>query len=337
MTMSGIERSLGGRHVAVAGAGDRLPQRERGRLEGGLGLVMIVLALEYVDVQGEPRSDGERAQRVRDVFAREPPDRLPPEVERHVGVGAPRQVYDRAGQGFVERGEGRPEPRHPPPLAQRAVQRLPQRQGAVLGGVMIVDVEVALTGEGQVEPSMTAQRVEQMVEETDAGLDVDRAGPVKRDRDRDRRLARGTRDGGGARGHDGDPPAASAATSAAHNLSKSAAFPGSVIRSDVSSPGRPGKSRTTTPRWASAARIGWARGPHSTSTKFACDARGASPQAASRVASRPRSTRMRATWARNASSPRSSCASASAIEGAATEYGPPAARSTPITYGLPTA
>src|SRR5919109_5287959 len=87
MTTSAIERPLGGRHVVEAGAGDRLPQRERGRLERGLRLVMIVLALEHVDVQREPRRDRERAQHVGDVLAREPADRFPSQVERDVGVG----------------------------------------------------------------------------------------------------------------------------------------------------------------------------------------------------------------------------------------------------------
>src|SRR5437879_1794418 len=337
ITTSAIECPLGGRHVGVAGAGDCLLQRERRCLERGLRLVMIVLALEHVDVQGEPRRDGERTQHMRDVLAREPPDAVPPEVERHVSIGAPRQVHDGARQGFVERGEGRSEPRHAPALAQRAVERLPQRQRAILGGVVIIDVEVALAGERQVQPGVAAQRVQQMVEEADARLHVDATGAVQGERHGDGRLARGARDGCGAGRHGRSPPAASAASSASHNRSKSAGSPGNVIRSDVSRPGRPGKSRTTTPRPASAVRIAWARAPHSTSTKFACEGWGASPRAASRVASRPRSTRMRATWVRSGSTPRSSCARASAIDGAATEYGPPAARSTPITYGLPTA
>src|SRR5205085_12201869 len=114
---------------------------------------------------------------------------------------------------------------------------------------------------------------------------VDSARAFEGERHGDRGLARGARDGGGAGGHGRGPTAASAASSASHNRSKSAGFPGNVIRSAVSRPGRPGKSRTTTPRPASAVRIAWARPPHSTSTKFACDGWGASPRAASRVAS----------------------------------------------------
>src|ERR687887_102477 len=95
MTTSAIERPLGGRHVVEAGAGDRLAQRERGRLEGGLGLVMIVLTLEHVDMQREPRRDREGAQHMGDVLARDPADRLPSQVERHFRMWATRQIDHR--------------------------------------------------------------------------------------------------------------------------------------------------------------------------------------------------------------------------------------------------
>src|SRR5205814_1155868 len=157
------------------------------------------------------------------------------------------------------------------------------------------------------------------------------------ERDRDRRLPGGAADRCGACGHGSSPSALSVPSRAALSRSKSAGSPGKVMRSAVSRPGRAGKSRTSTPRAASPARIDPARGPHSTSTKFACEGQGRSPAAASRAVSRRRSWRTRATCARSGSTPRSSWESANATEGAATVYGPPAARSTATTYGLPTA
>src|SRR3989441_2168831 len=50
MTTSDIENPLGGWHVVEAGAGHGLLECERGRLESGLGPVVIVLALQHVDV-----------------------------------------------------------------------------------------------------------------------------------------------------------------------------------------------------------------------------------------------------------------------------------------------
>src|SRR6267154_1485401 len=51
LTARAPERALGGRHVVESREGDRLTQRERGRLERGLGAVMVVVTLQYVHVQ----------------------------------------------------------------------------------------------------------------------------------------------------------------------------------------------------------------------------------------------------------------------------------------------
>src|SRR5882762_3304952 len=189
ITTSGIESTLGGRHVVEAGAGHRLLQGEGGRLECRLGSVVIVFPLQHVDVQREACRGRKRAEDVRDVFARE--------AERHVRVRPSRQIDYRARQRLVERGVGPPEPVHAPPLAQRSVQRLAQRQGTVLGGVVVVDMEIALAGERDIEPGVTRQRFEQMVEEAQACLHVGFPRALEGERDGDRRFARGAADGGG--------------------------------------------------------------------------------------------------------------------------------------------
>src|SRR5437667_2352260 len=312
------ERAFGGGHVVEAGAGHRLLQREGGRLERRLGAVVIVLTLQHVDVQREPSRGRQRAQDVRNVLAGETADRLAGEVERHVRVRPPRQVDHGARQRLVERGIRPAEPVHAASLAQRAVERLAQRQRTIFRRVVVVDMEVALARQRDVEPGVATERLEQMVEETKAGLHVGFARAVEGERDRDRRLPGGAADGCGACGHGSSPSASSVPSRAARSRSKSAGSPGSVMRSAVSRPGRSGKSRTRTPRAASPARIDPARGPHSASTKFACEGRGRRPAAASRAVSRRRSSRTRATCARSGSTPRSSWDSANATEGAAT-------------------
>src|SRR5213080_1740492 len=269
--------------------------------------MVVVLALQHVDVQREPPRGGERAEDVRNVLAREFADRLPAQSERRVRVRPPRQIDDGACQRLVERGVRPPKPVDAAPLAQGAVQRLAQRQRAVLGGVVVVDVEVTRAGKREIEPRVAAERVEQMIEEAEARLHVGLSRAVERERDGDRCLAGGASDGRGARGHGASPSASSVRSRASLSRSKSAASPGSVMRSAVSSPRRSGKSRTST------------------------------PAAASRALRRRRSSRTRATWTRSGSAPRPSWARASATDGAATVYGPPAARSTAMTYGLPTA
>src|SRR2546426_741468 len=315
------ERAFGRGHVVEGGAGHRLLQREGRRLERRLGAVVIVLTLQHIDVQREPSRGRQRAQDVRNVLAGEIADRLAGEVERHVRIRPSREVDHGARQRLVQRGVRPTEPVHAPPLAQRAVERLAQRQRTIFGRV----VEVALARQRDVEPGVATERLEQMVEETKAGLHVGFARAVEGERDRDRRLPGGAADGCGACGHGSSPSASSVPSRAALSRSKSAGSPGSVMRSAVSRPGRSGKSRTRTPRAASPARIDLARGPHSASTKFACEGRGRRPAAASRAVSRRRSSRTRATCARSGSTPRDRWDSANATEGAATVSGPPAA------------
>src|SRR5256886_286849 len=312
------ERAFGGGHVVEAGAGHRLLQREGGRLERRLGAVVIVLTLQHIDVQREPSRGRQRAQDVRNVLAGETADRLAGEVERHVRIRPSREVDHGARQRLVERGVRPTEPVHASPLAQRAVERLAQRQRTVFGGVVVVDMEVTLARQRDVEPGVATERLEQMVEETKAGLHVGFARAVEGERDRDRRLPGGAADGCGACGHGSSPSAASVPPRARRSRSKSAGATGRAMRSAVSRPGRSGKSRTRTPRAASPARIDPARGPHSANTKFAWEGRGRRPAAASRALSRRRSSRTRATCARSGSTPRSSWDSANATEGAAT-------------------
>src|SRR5438094_2053731 len=201
MTRSGIESSLGGRHVVEARAGDRLLEREGGCLEGRLGPVVVVLTLQHVDVQREPPRGRERAQDVGDVLAREAADRLPAQTECHVRVRATREIHHGACQRLVEWSVRPTEPVDAPPLPQGPIDRLTQRERAVFGAVVVVDLEVSLAGERQIESGVAGQRVEQMVEEADARLHVGLPRTLEGERDRDRCLARGTSDGGGARGH----------------------------------------------------------------------------------------------------------------------------------------
>src|SRR5207245_9438507 len=95
-------------------------------------------------------------------------------------------------------------PTAPPPaapLAQRAVERLAQRQRTVFRRVVVVDMEVTLARQRDVEPGVATERLEQMVEETEARLHVGFARAVEGERDRDRRLPGGAADGCCACGH----------------------------------------------------------------------------------------------------------------------------------------
>ena len=58
------------------------------------------------------------------------------------------------------------------PVAERFRERGAQRQPDILGGVVLVDVQVAVAVQGQVEQAVARQLLEHVVEEADAGADV---------------------------------------------------------------------------------------------------------------------------------------------------------------------
>ena len=70
-------------------------------------------------------------------------------------------------------------------VAERLLHRLAERDADVLGGVVVVDMQVALGLDREVDARMARQQVEHVVEEADAGRDRRRAGAVEIDLDLD--------------------------------------------------------------------------------------------------------------------------------------------------------
>src|ERR1041384_8007652 len=184
------ERPLGGRHVVEPRRCDRLPQRERRRFERSFGPVMVVLAPQHIHVQRHAPRGCERAQHMWDVFAREPANPLAAQTERYVAEGPAGEIHDRPSQRFVERRERPPETVDAAALAQCLVERFPNCERAVFGGVVVVHLQIAFTRQRAIEPRVTAERVEQVVEETDAGLHIGLPGAIEIERHTNRRFAR---------------------------------------------------------------------------------------------------------------------------------------------------
>src|SRR5690606_22028939 len=182
------------------GAGDGITKRERGRLERGLRLVVIVASRQDIDMKGEPRRRRERGEHMGDVLAGEGADGVADEAKLDPRERPPGDVHHTAGERLVERGVGVCEPRDAGPIAEGGGHGLAEGKGAVLCGVVIVDVQVAGAGEVEIEAGVEGERREQVVEETDPGRDAGAAGAVEHERQGDVGLAGGSRDGGGARG-----------------------------------------------------------------------------------------------------------------------------------------
>ena len=78
--------------------------------------------------------------------------------------------------------------------------RLAEHDAAVLGRVVLIDMEIALGLERDVDQGVPRKLLDHMVEEADAGRDLEGAGPIEIDTGRDRGLLGAALDGCAALG-----------------------------------------------------------------------------------------------------------------------------------------
>ncbi len=90
---------------------------------------------------------------------------------------------------LVHRDRGLAVAGDPGAVAERLVERLPEDDRGVLGGVVGAGLQVAADGDVEVEAPVPGEQVEHVVEEADAGRAGARAGAVERQRQRDLGLA----------------------------------------------------------------------------------------------------------------------------------------------------
>src|SRR3569623_1531686 len=83
-----------------------------------------------------------------------------------------RDVERDARQGLVHRREGAAVPADPALVAERIGDRLAERERAVLGGVMLVDMEIARDLQGHVDQRVAAELFDHVIEKADTGGDV---------------------------------------------------------------------------------------------------------------------------------------------------------------------
>ncbi len=79
-------------------------------------------------------------------------------------------------------------PRDPAPVAERAVERLAERERRVLDRVVVAGLEVAGALDDEVEPRVEGELLEEVVVDAGAGVDADAARAVEPEPHRDPRL-----------------------------------------------------------------------------------------------------------------------------------------------------
>src|SRR5690606_36502705 len=162
-------------------------------------------------------------------------------------------------------------------VAQGLAERRAQRERGVLDGVVGVDVQVALSLDGQVEQPVLAELRQHVVEEPDPGGHVHHARAVEVDLDLDGRLLRRALD------------AAYAAHRTPSRAARKAAISSPVPIDTRSHSGGP-TSRMSTPLASSASQTARRSGKRPNSTKFASESATVRPlpRSHSTVASRSR-------------------------------------------------
>ena len=159
----------------------RRAQRPADGLERGLGGVVLVAA-RRLDVERQPAGLGEALEDV----AREAGVGLEPELRPRPTA----EVDGGAGERVVHRHDRVAVAGDPAPVAERAVERLAERERGVLGRVVGARLEVAHAFEHEVEPAVEGELLEQVVVQARAGGDAHTPGAVEREPDADPRLGR---------------------------------------------------------------------------------------------------------------------------------------------------
>ena len=104
------------------------------------------------------------------------------------------QIDDHTRQGFVERSIGVGEARDTGTITECLMKCLPKGECTIFGGVVVVDLQIALTAQVQIEPGMPGQADQHVIEKADAGLDIGRAAAVQGQTKLDCRFRRGALD-----------------------------------------------------------------------------------------------------------------------------------------------
>lgn len=102
------QHTLSTRHLSLPSNNRRAchPQRNSQRLERALRAVVVIVAVQAVDVHRHARALRKTVQAVRDHLARKVADLFAAQAEVADAVGAVGQVYYGAREGFVERAVG---------------------------------------------------------------------------------------------------------------------------------------------------------------------------------------------------------------------------------------
>ena len=173
----------------------RRAQRPRQALEAGFGDVVVVGAVERLDMQRHAGIHGEGLEPLLHQLGVEGADLVAHELGLEHQERPPGNVDGDPRQRLVHRHMHVGVAGDALHVAERLLHRLAERDADILGGVVMVDMQVALGLHRDVDAGMARQQIEHVVEKADAGRNRRRAGAVEIDRDLDVGFLGGAFDG----------------------------------------------------------------------------------------------------------------------------------------------
>lgn len=160
--------TLGARYLVRAGARRSLTQRQCRRLEGRLGLVVVVHAMKHIDVQRDARFHRKARKHMGNHFAAQCANLFAHEAKLDVAEGPRGKVHDRTRKRLVQRRMAGAVALHALDRAERLLEREAERNRTVLGGVVVVNPRIpfarklerhaAVLGEGMEHLSVRHRR-----------------------------------------------------------------------------------------------------------------------------------------------------------------------------------
>lgn len=124
--------------------------------------MVIVVSTEAVNVERDAGSHGETVKDVRNHFAAEVANLFALEAELGDAVGPRRDVDDGAGQGLVEGCMPGAVALDALDGPQSCLEGLSQRQGTVLGRVVVIDPQIAIADNRERHAAVLCERVEHL-------------------------------------------------------------------------------------------------------------------------------------------------------------------------------
>src|SRR5688572_13581398 len=222
-------------------------------------------AVQHFGVQVGARARGEAVEEVVDQFALQVAHHPHLDLQIDDRVRPPAEIDRNDGERFVHRHDEVAGAIDALAIAERLEERFTEHDADVFDGVVLIHVEIARRLQRQIESAVACKQLEHVIEETDAGADVVAAAAVDRQRACNLRLGRLTIEPRCST-HRCLPAATDSSASMAAAVWSS--MP-AVIRIQPGVVGSFDRSRTWTPRAASAWTTSGTASPTCTRTKLA--------------------------------------------------------------------